>query len=254
MVKLALLSVIICVNTLISVGYSQSSDYIFQQGFEHYESGNFIKAKSLYEKAIEIDRKNKTPDYLKYYNLAVVYKGLDELEISIGYYDTCIYLNPDMYQAYDGRAGSFMLLGLFDKAMIDFNNAINISNQSLSWYNRGLLHFWQGNYENAILDFEYSYNQQNKNSETLFLSLAKCYAKTGNIEKAIFYYEKAIKTMEHEDGEAIEALIWIEANKSNLDKTKLCKLLNQLIEINNRLNDYLFSETIKEYSSICQDD
>ncbi|NES67722.1 MAG: serine protease, partial [Okeania sp. SIO2D1] len=130
---------------------SQDAESYFNQGFEHYDRGEYEQAIADYNQAIRLNPKFA----LAYYNRGVAYDLLGEYENALADYDASIRLNyTSLWLPYTARAGIYKKQGEYKKAIADYNQAIQINSQyTIAYFNRGNVYSDQGEYEKAIADY-----------------------------------------------------------------------------------------------------
>jgi tetratricopeptide (TPR) repeat protein len=122
----------------------------YNQGNAYEKNGEYDKAISAYNKAININ-----PKYALAYNnrgLAYNYKG--RYNKSISDFNKAIELNPGLDKPYNNRGMAYGKKGQYDKAISDYNKAIEINPRyDVAYNNRGLAYYFKGQYDKAIFDF-----------------------------------------------------------------------------------------------------
>jgi len=85
----------------------------------------------------------------------------------------------------------------FPRAIADYTKAIEIDHGFLvAYFHRGMAHFYNKDYDNAILDYEKAKKIQPKISEEIDPYLADAFIKRGDARKGKKEFQKAIKDYE----------------------------------------------------------
>jgi len=89
-----------------------------------------------------------------YYNRGMIYEGMGMLDKAIADYDEAIALNPRYSEAYNSRGIAFNKLGRFGEALADYNSAIASDPGNTKGYvNRGFLYLKVKQIGPAVSDF-----------------------------------------------------------------------------------------------------
>jgi tetratricopeptide (TPR) repeat protein len=107
-------------------------------------------------------------------------------------WDYTITKNPDVFLAYNSRGAAYFRRGENDKALIDFNQAIQLNPRyANAYYNRGRVYFSLKNHLQAVNDFS--------NAVSFYPDFAKAYSERGlafaelnKLDQALADYEKAL--------------------------------------------------------------
>lgn len=124
-------------------------------GLVHYRRAEYDQAIAKYQYVIQSDHDN----YPAYYNLGLVYFALEDYQQAVSEYSLAL-MSPRSISTnqkaliYSDRGVSQIMLGNYDQAIADLNQAINLdSNNYSAYYNRGCVYHHQKNYLAAIEDF-----------------------------------------------------------------------------------------------------
>lgn len=124
-----------------SILYTQGKEKYNNLGIEEYQKGNYNKAISYFNKAIELDPNNA----FAYNNRGLAHSELKEYNKAISDYNKAIALKPDYAIAYFNRGLSYFATGSyynskpFESAVSDFSKAIELKPDYVgAYYNRGL--------------------------------------------------------------------------------------------------------------------
>jgi tetratricopeptide (TPR) repeat protein len=115
------------------------------------------------------------------------------LAASVPIYDKLILLQPDEGRLYTLRAGAQWAAGASDKALADFDQAIELGYRAPhAFTSRGLFHAASGNYDLAIADYSAALEQDSSDSVPL-VNRASAHMAMGEYQKAIVDYTNAIE-------------------------------------------------------------
>jgi tetratricopeptide (TPR) repeat protein len=130
---------------------TESAETYFKLGVDSSQKGEYKKAVSDYNKAIEIN-----PEFVvAYLDRGFTYSKMGEYEKAMSDYNKAIEINPRYAKAYYNRGFLYRKMGEYDKAISDYTKAIEIdSKYSLAYYNRGNAYYYKGEYENAWEDIK----------------------------------------------------------------------------------------------------
>ena len=132
------------------------------------------------------------PDYAEaYINRGAAYANLNQHERAIEDYDKAIELNPDFAEAYNKRGIAYAKLNQYERAIEDFDRTIKLNPDYAEAYgNRGIAYSKIGRYEESARD--------SKNAGILFLYsgrgddavkvLSNCFALRDEIENEDIIY------------------------------------------------------------------
>lgn len=153
-------------------------------------------------------------------NKGTQYSKKGMLEEAITEFTKAIQLNPTAPAYYINRGNIYAEKGDFKQAISDFNKAIEIDNNGLAYYSRSMVYYKQGLYDEAWDDVhgaledgfpvypefikmlqdasgrEQINDEGSKTNPDVSLALenkANAYFDTGNYDKAIEFYNKALK-------------------------------------------------------------
>jgi len=130
------------------------------RGLAYFHQGNFLKAISDYNKAIEIN-----PHYAEAYNnrgLILAQKGYSPEAVLD--FNKAIEINPKYADAYNNRGIVYAIQGDFNQAISNLSQAIKInSNDAEAYCNRGSAYYGEGNITQASSDYNRA-NEINPNS------------------------------------------------------------------------------------------
>ena len=138
----------------------------YEKGVEYWQNGETDLALEEYDKAIEID-----PDYYSAYSdKALILFSKEEFDLAFINLEKAIELAPVnwVWVVYDNRGQCYMQLRQYDKALIDFNQAIENNQREPSLYiHRASCYDNIGEYDLEIADLEKAIELDPELSETL---------------------------------------------------------------------------------------
>ena len=83
----------------------------------------------------------------------VEYRSYPEYELAAAEYSKAIALAPDCSEAFDDRANAYRNSGFFERALVDYNRAIELEAKATYFNDRGLNYALMRRYREAISDF-----------------------------------------------------------------------------------------------------
>jgi tetratricopeptide (TPR) repeat protein len=122
------------------------------RGFAKYNSAeNSENPIQDYDQAISLQ-----PDFAIAYNNRGIakYHLQDDNEGAIDDYTQAIYLKPDFADAYHNRGLAKYYLQDYKGAIQDYNQAIDLESDAITYNHRGQVHYLLGNYQAAIADWK----------------------------------------------------------------------------------------------------
>jgi len=127
----------------------ESAEIYLNRGIDYSQQGEYKKAVSDYNKAIEID-----PGFVvAYLNRGFTHSKMGEYEQAISDYTKAIELNPRYAIAYRNRGFVYRKIGENDKAIADYTRAIEIDpKDAVAYYYRGNVYYSKGEYDKAWED------------------------------------------------------------------------------------------------------
>ena len=110
---------------------------------------------SYYNKAIELGLSNPNSSVYHSYNCrGSFYYSMDETEKALSDYNRAIEINPEYESVYNNRGLLYADLNEYEKALCDYGKSIKLKpNYEFTYYNRGLLYSRMGNIEMALGDY-----------------------------------------------------------------------------------------------------
>ena len=128
-----------------------------------------------------------------YNNRGTVYDKLNEHERAIANFNKAIELNSNFAEAYNNRGLAYIVLGQYGMAIADCNKAIELNpNFAVTYNNRGLAYIGLGQHERAIADCNKAI-ELNPNFVWAYNNRGSAYLGLKQYELAIADYNKAIE-------------------------------------------------------------
>lgn len=159
------------------------------RGVAYYDKGDFDRAFSNYNKAIQID-----PNYAEVYvsrGVAYYYKG--DIKAAVADYDAAIKINPSLIGAFYNRGLAYGNTGNLDQAVSDFTQAIKLKrDHAEAFYNRGLAYYYKGDIKQAIADYDTAIEINPYLAEAYYYR-GIAYGNMGSLDLAISDFTKAIQ-------------------------------------------------------------
>lgn len=264
----------------------KSSDKnVFKAGVKAFEKGNYKKAKELLLKAPDIDTSFETK-----YNLGIVHLKLDEYDDAKKCFEQVLKSSPKNFDALFNLAQVLQLQEKYDEALEFYNKAIKENDKNVDCLlNIGNVHCKKGDYDKALEVLEKAKEILPDSAKVLFsiakckgelyvtenkgeyqqiideynklsgmpdlplefnISLAKVYAKNGDIDKALQHCKNAIEVNE-EDIEAYKLLGLIQLIKKDFSGAKNSLAIALNFQSNNEETHHLFSYLFCSHEEGC---
>jgi tetratricopeptide (TPR) repeat protein len=169
---------------------AQTASDWFSLGFHARDNNQKIE---YYTKAIELDTKYASA----YYNRAIAYQNINNLEEAIQDYSKAIDHNPQYAPAFINCGNIYQNLGKFKEAIQDYSKAIELDPQNTDLYNyRSMCYKYLEQYDEAIRDFDkvISFNLQDTST---YVHRGDAYRNSGKNEEAIQDYNTALELNPH---------------------------------------------------------
>ncbi|MFH1189116.1 MAG: tetratricopeptide repeat protein [Candidatus Omnitrophota bacterium] len=127
-----------------------------------------------------------------YNNRGVAYEERGDIDRAIADYDRAIELSPNYADAYNNRGNAYGEKGDFGRAIDEYNKAIKIDADSADAYNnRGNIYSRKGNYEQAIADYNKAIEIKPDHAEA-FNDRGVAFDKKGRFDLAATDLDRAI--------------------------------------------------------------
>jgi tetratricopeptide (TPR) repeat protein len=128
-----------------------------------------------------------------YANRGDAYKAQGKYDRAISDYDKAIELDKNNAIAYNGRGNAYKAQGKHDRAISDYDKAIELDkNNAIAYNNRGNAYSDKGEYDSAIADYN-KVIELDKNSAFAYNNRGAAYGLKGAYDSAISDYDKAVE-------------------------------------------------------------
>lgn len=211
------------------------------------------KASELFSQAINeknLDRKIElytevlkiSPDADAYNNRGNAYDDKGVYDKAIDDYNHAIELRPDEVIAYNNRGVAYSKIGDYRKAMKDYNQAIRIKPNYVEAYNnRGNVYSAIGNYQKAIDDYTYAISLRPDYAEAYY-NRGIIFAYKNEFKKALNELEQSIRLNPDFDvfKHGLQIVRELQTVKSLMEESNFdnaLKIANEALEIAIKTND-----------------
>ncbi|MFH1791264.1 MAG: tetratricopeptide repeat protein [Candidatus Omnitrophota bacterium] len=158
--------------------------------------GNIYSEKGMLGEAVEEYKKaiRENPDYAEAHNnLGAVYLEKGMSDDAIREFKEAIRLNRDYAEAYYNLGLAYAGKGLRDNAVTEYKKAIEVDPEHVrAHYNLGYLYGETGMTDNAVAEYEKVISIDPAHYKSYF-NLAVAYYGKADFEKALYYYNKAVR-------------------------------------------------------------
>ncbi len=162
-------------------------DILYYKGNSQAKAGLFDKAIKTYTSILQ----EKQTDAYTYYSRAYAYRMLKDYEKSLADYDKAIKLDNKNYDYYFGKYFLLLEEGDTEKATAVLSMAANIKGKTQEdYFNLAKVHYYMGDYDNAIVEFSEAY--KNGFAEAYFF-LGSIYEQKEDYKNAVNNYSLYIK-------------------------------------------------------------
>lgn len=162
-------------------------DILYYKGNSQAKAGLFDKAIKTYTTILQ----EKQTDAYTYYSRAYAYRMLKDYEKSLADYDKAIKLDNKKYDYYFGKYFLLLEQGDTEKATAVLSMAANIKGKTQEdYFNLAKVHYYMGDYDNAIIEFSEAY--KNGFAEAYFF-LGSIYEQKEDYKNAVNNYSLYIK-------------------------------------------------------------
>jgi len=169
----------------------------------YFKLSRFKHGENYLRESMEIREKLKDNRgiLLNYIRLSALFIGIGYFEKAIEDYNKAIELNPNIAQGYNNRGNAYGKLKEHEEAIEDYNKALEFNPEyAAAYYNRGTAYGKLKQHEKAIEDYNKAI-ELNPNIAQAYYNRGNAYGKLKQHEKAIEDYGKAI-ALNHDYGEA----------------------------------------------------
>ncbi len=167
---------------------AEKAELFFHQAGDFFQADELMKARELYDLAIQHD-----PSEAEYYSeRGYTLLLLDELKLAKADLDQAILLDPQYADAYANRSELYEIEGQWDKALEDYDILLSLSPddaQALVW--RAYAHIEAGNLEKSLDDLN-SAIEIDVRAEDAHAYRGIVFAQLGDFEKALSDFDTAI--------------------------------------------------------------
>ena len=152
------------------------------------------------------------------------------------------------YWEYDTRGAFYFNWGKYEKAIKDFDQAIELNSQySESYHNRGTTYSLQGNHDQAVTDFSQAIKINPELSEA-YVGRGNAYRSQGNLTKAIADYTKAIRiNSEYSEAYYYRGLVHVAENNPNRDIERAKKDYLRAVDLDPLCGTLEFRKPFEKY-------
>jgi predicted Zn-dependent protease len=169
---------------------------VAQKAYEHYDKGEVHRKKGRhqealaeYNKALQI-RKNMAQPH---YGIGLIYQVQNKEAAAVDEYKTAVKIDPDYIFAYNSMGMTYINMGQYNDAVSALKKAVQVhENFGDAHANLGEAYYKLKQYPEATKSLEMAI-ALNENHPRAHTTLGLTYEATGNTEKAIEEYEKAVK-------------------------------------------------------------
>ena len=117
-----------------------------------------------------------------YYNRGIAYFNKGDFDRAIVDFSEAIELNPDDAVAYNNRGGIYYLKEEYESAIADFSKAIELNpGYAIAYNNRGVAYYLKKEYESAIVDFSEAI-ELNPNYAIAYNNRGRTYGVRGEVD------------------------------------------------------------------------
>lgn len=128
---------------------NRNAEFYGKRGTEFGKKGQFDKALSDFNKAIEINPR----DPRSYNNRGITYNIMHQFDKAISDFNKAIEINPRNARAYSNRGVAYKNKGRYDKAISDFTLAIRANSKYAdAYYHRAYTYYLKKDYHRALDD------------------------------------------------------------------------------------------------------
>jgi len=162
-------------------------DILYYKGDSALKVGNYAMAIDAYTELIELDNKSAKPLLERAY----CYAALGDYESSLEDYNAAIDLEPKRYDGYLGKYALMVEQGL----KVEADELLTIASElggdkDEDRFNQGLIYYYQGNLDAALIQLEDSYA---KGFKEAYYYIGEIYRERKDYVKAVYYYEAYIQ-------------------------------------------------------------
>jgi tetratricopeptide (TPR) repeat protein len=158
------------------------------QGVKYVQDGDFQRAISHYDRAIQI-----RPKFAKaFFNRALAHRSLGAYDEAIADYTKAIKLKANYAEAYNNRGVTYHKSKKFDEAVADYSKAIRLNPKYVAALNnRAVAYRAEGNLARALADLTAAIAIAPENAHA-FANRGLTYVKLGDRDRAITDFRRAV--------------------------------------------------------------
>lgn len=164
------------------------------RGDVYVEFKQYDKAMTEYNKAIELEKKDNDPlwdESATYNSRAILYNILGQYEQAIADVEEALKLNPNNENYYDIGADAYKGLKQYSKAISYYDTSIRLNpKNSYAYFSRGLTYIEMKEYQKAIADYN-KVIELNPNDGSAYNNRGVAYERLGEYQKAQADFAKA---------------------------------------------------------------
>ena len=163
-----------------------------QEVWQLFDDKNWDELIPICTEIIELERSPHDKAFA-YYNrgLAYYYKG--DFDRAIEDFNKALELDPNYIGAHYNRGLAYYYKGDFDRAIEDFNKALELDpNYIGTYYNRGLAYYYKGDFDRAIEDFNKAL-ELDPNYIGIYYNRGLAYYYKGDFDRVIEDFNKALE-------------------------------------------------------------
>jgi type IV pilus biogenesis/stability protein PilW len=149
--------ILLLLTSCVTTGTSDNikkADAHYQIGLSYYNENDIQKAYIEFQKALELDPKNK--DVLNAIGIINLLK-FEDPQKAIGYFKKALLVDKNFSGAYNNLGGAYERIGRTDDAINSYKNALSnpmYKNPERAYNNLGMLYYRLGRYDDAIDAFK----------------------------------------------------------------------------------------------------
>ena len=167
--------------------YPDNFMYWYLQGLAYQYYGDYQSAIPKFNNVLNLN----TQFTDTYFNLAVCSQAVGDHQTAIDNYEKYIEVEPDNKNVYANLSFLYFQIGDFSNSIVINQNAIQrFPNSPNAYVNLGKTYLMVGDTTNAVINLEKGALLDPRN-KSLFNNLSNLFYKMNNLEKAVYYEEKA---------------------------------------------------------------
>ncbi len=165
----------------------------FQALSDLNKSINLINIKLSISEKSDVKKELNTLLSNTYFNRALVFQELNELDSALNDYSYVINSDKDNKYAYFNKGFIYYQQSVNDSAVFYFTKVLQIDSNDLdALYNRANIYYQEGNCQLSEIDYHKLITNK-REDEYIYFNLGNCQFSQGNYLQSIEYYNKSIK-------------------------------------------------------------